>query len=290
MIYIPAGTFQRGLSAAQAAVLQSQCPECNMSKVSDAQPQKNIYLDAFWIDAHEVTNDQFARFVSEANYLTSAEWEGTSSVLTRGMADFQDFVGANWQHPTGPGASITGMGSRAVTQVSWDDAAAYCAWAGRRLPTEAEWEKAARGDDGRLYPWGNQAPDQSRANYDTAHVAPVVVGSYPDGDGPYGAADMAGNVGEWVNDFYDQGYYHTAPESNPPGPSSGSSHVLRGGSWSSNSTDSLYLLSSAARLNPNPGMHSNTTGFRCAQPPASGAVFLNSKVYEFILAPLLALL
>ncbi len=167
---------------------------------SDEKPQHTVYLDAFWIDKTEVTNAAFALCVQAGACQTTG-------------ADFSEKP----NHP--------------VVAVSWNDAAAYCEWAGRRLPTEAEWEKAARGTDGRIYPWGDGAPDATLLNYNGNIGGTTEVGSYPDGASPYGALDMAGNVWEWANDWYDSSYYSNSPSENPQGPSTGDARVLRGGSW-----------------------------------------------------------
>ena len=197
MVYVPAGEFMMGSSDADG---QAQ---------DDEKPQHTVYLDAFWIDRTEVTNAQYRKCVEAGACPEPRCWV------------YGDY--------NGPG--------QPVVCVTWDDAQAYAAWAGGRLPTEAEWEKAARGTDGRIYPWGDSAPDCDKANYSTCVNHPVVIGSYRPGASPYGALDMAGNVWEWVADRYEQGYYVYSPARNPQGPDWGDSRLLRGGSFESAARD-----------------------------------------------------
>jgi eukaryotic-like serine/threonine-protein kinase len=199
----------------------------------DEKPLHDVYMDAFWIDQTEVTNAMYALFAPSISGLDPAQ------------------------------------------NVSWEQATAYCAWAGSRLPTEAEWEKAARGTEESIYPWGNQTPANDLVNFadlqsrlswaDTSVndgykiVAPV--GSYPAGASPYGILDMAGNLAEWVNDWYDETYYSTTPLENPLGPTEGDFRVLRGGSWYS--TAASLRTTDRGWYIPEGG--TNYAGFRCAQ-------------------------
>jgi len=233
MVFVPAGEFSMGSSNA------------DKDASDDEKPQHTVYLDAFWIDKFEMTNALYKKCVD-------AEWCQAPSVTW-----------TYWRNPYYGNAQYENY---PVTNVSWDDANAYCQWAKKRLPTEAEWEKAARGPDGRIYPWGNTF-DPSRLNSGVAVDDTTAVGSYLAGASPYGAMDMAGNVLEWVADWYDPNYYANSPLSNPTGPASrvGVGHrVFRGGSWGNTGDDARFVRATHRAFNP-PNSTSPVDGFRCAQ-------------------------
>ena len=210
---------------------------------ADEKPLHTVNLDSFWIDRTEVTNGRYALCVKAKACKPPAKYTSNVHDLYYNNAEFADYP---------------------VIYVSWNSAQAYCQWAGRRLPTEAEWEKAARGTDGRLYPWGNTPPDGTLLDFNNLIQDITRVGSYPDGASPYGALDMAGNVWEWVSDWYGLNYYSQGPESNPSGPASGTQHVLRGGSWHYDAAG----VRSAYRFQKEPTFYSYEIGFRCASSTA----------------------
>jgi eukaryotic-like serine/threonine-protein kinase len=265
MLYVPAGEFIHGVSAQDLSALRGMCPNCPVDQLEDAQPQSRIYLDAFWIDKTEVTNAQFARFVADSGYRTIAETTDDSSyVQDITLKDFVHVPDADWRHPRGKRSDILSKDDYPVTQVSWQDAFAYCQWAERRLPTEAEWEKAARGEDGRLFPWGNRPPGQEDLNYNFTPGTLVRVGSYPGGASPYGALDMSGNVWEFVADYYSADYYANIPDVNPSGPVKGKDRIFRGGSWASEFDPYLLFVTTFYRLTNHDTISSDVLGFRCA--------------------------
>jgi formylglycine-generating enzyme required for sulfatase activity len=152
-------------------------------------------------------------------------------------------------------------GNHPVVYVDWNKANTYCSWAGRELPSEAQWEKAARGTDARIYPWGNDTPNDTLLNYNQKVSDTIKVSSYETGKSIYGAYDMAGNVWEWVNDWYSESYYQISPSSNPLGPNFGQYRLVRGGAW--NYSDSN--VRSVDRFRNNPTYSSSSVGFRCAR-------------------------
>jgi formylglycine-generating enzyme required for sulfatase activity len=259
--YIPAGTFQMGELAERS---QAEClllfgegaeEECTLDWLSIQEPVHTVTLDAFWIDQTEVTNAQYALCVAAG---ACAAPENTSSATRDNYYDSPAF--ANYP----------------VIYMDWYRADDYCTWAGRRLPTEAEWEYAARGGlEGALYPWGdtfdgrlanfcdvNCPMDWYYADFDDGFADTSPVGSYPPNG--YGLFDLAGNVWEWNSDWFSETYYDRSPDQNPTGPTHGDGRVLRGGAWSS-SGESIAV---AGRVWDYPDAWDfDNTGFRCAMTP-----------------------
>ena len=229
MVLVPAGSFVMG----------------NNSIKREQRPSHNVYLDSFYIDKYEVTNAEYYEFLDYINKTKDHSKCREDETINK------DHQPHNWEkeyynHPEFP-----------VVRIDWYDACAYAAWAGKRLPTEAEWEKAARGTDERKWPWGNEW-DPSRYNFGD----PEPVGSHEDGKSPYGCYDMAGSVAEWCADWYKMNYYEKSPKGNPKGPEKGEKKVIRGGSRFI--PDGLSLRSTARKaVLPNIGNIS--VGFRCAK-------------------------
>jgi eukaryotic-like serine/threonine-protein kinase len=208
-VYVPKGEFTMGSDSSQSQ--------------QSAKPAHIVNLDAFWIDQTEVTNGMYVKCIQD-NGCTPPKYYTGKAVDTGNQYTIPNAKVLLYENYLLPETA-----NLPVLNVSWDQAQSYCTWAGRQLPTEAQWEKAARGTDGRTYPWGEQMPDRTLLN--NYYEGPVQIGSYPDGASPYGALDMAGNVWEYVSDWYDRGYYASSPQDNPTGPASGESHVVRGGAW-----------------------------------------------------------
>jgi eukaryotic-like serine/threonine-protein kinase len=251
MVYVPAGSFMMGSAADDSDAFP------------DEFPQHEVYLDAYWLDRTEVTNDQFTAFIADTGHTTTAEEEGRGYIYDTdwgwGYVD-----GADWQHPRGPDSDLSGLSNHPVVLVSWEDADAYCAWAGGRLPTEAQWEYAARGPTSLKYPWGDSDPSRYLLQLHRGDST-ASVGSYPDGASWTGALDMAGNVWEWVADWYDADYYDNSPRENPDGPSSGDRRLLRGGGLSSGTDRNIR---SAKRYFVTGVPRGSIIGFRCSVPQA----------------------
>jgi formylglycine-generating enzyme required for sulfatase activity len=241
MILVEAGEFVMGKDQVRlveplATILRDLS---YYESLEDQEPQRKIYLDAFYMDTYEVTASRYAKFLESSGRKNPQHWAEVD---------------------------LSRHGDRPVIGVDWHDANAYCRWARKRLPSEAEWEKAARGTDGRSYPWGNQTPSRSFARYYQGEededwkgygmLSPV--GSYAFGRSPFGFYDMAGNVAEWVADYYDKNYYKTGPAKNPKGPKTASQRVVRGGSWDGPARP-IYFRGYAKRER-----RRSDLGFRCA--------------------------
>ncbi len=246
MAAVPAGYFIRGGRGAKPG---EKIPGVDAKKKKiDNTPTRRIYLGAFRIDKFEVTNAAYGRFVAAT---------GHSPPRLPGR---EKPWGGNWSRFVWGGRKPPpGAGDLPVSLVSWFDAEAYCAWAGKRLPSEAEWEKAARGPGGNIYPWGS-APSPGTANFGKRHEGPLPVGSFPSGKSPYGVMDMAGNVAEWANDYYHPAYYARSPDRDPRGPKRGSRRVVRGGNW----RDSADKIRTVHRWSGVPSGKHGGVGFRCA--------------------------
>jgi formylglycine-generating enzyme required for sulfatase activity len=258
LVFVAPGEFVMGTSDAQVDVWVAQHPTDGPGLFANEQPQFRSWLAGYWIGRTEVTNAQYLRFVEATGHRAPEYWE--AGQIPAGLADFP------------------------VTMVSWDDAAAYCAWAGGSLPTERQWEKAARGMDARVFPWGNQwdpqrcrdfqvvsgeQPPFQRAavlawllTHNPVFEGPAKVGSYPSGASPYGCLDMSGNVDEWCLDFYDRKAYEGYQKGRLAPPATGDYRILRGGSWYSITARAYRCAYRTARR---PAREFAFTGFRCAR-------------------------
>jgi len=294
MVWVPGGVFMMG----------------DPSGYAEERPVHEVTVDGFWMDKTEVTNAQFAKFIDETDYVTTAEQKPDpkdfpgapreklvpgSVVFKRpdGEVDLTNFFlwwhwepGANWKHPEGPDSSIEGRENHPVVHVSWYDAVEYCKWANKSLPTEAEWEFAARGGlEGKTYCWGDRKkpkgkwltnawqgsfPSENSNEDGFAGTAPV--GSFPSSG--YGLLDMAGNVWEWCSDWYRPDYYKNSPAKNPRGPKdsfdpdepSQPKRVNRGGSFLC-ADNYCMRYRPAARTKNSPDTSTSHTGFRCVRSP-----------------------
>lgn len=277
MVQMPGGSFQMGTDDREGYPADGE------------GPVRTIRLSPFWIDATTVSNEQFGQFVEATGYVTEAERFGWAFVFagllpddfppTRGVAQapwWRQVYGAVWRHPEGPHSSIAGRERHPVIQVSWNDALAYAAWAGKRLPTEAEWEFAARGGlEHKRFPWGDElTPDgehrmnvwqgtfPARNSAEDGFLGTAPVDAFPPNS--YGLFNMTGNVWEWCADWFHPTFHITGPRRNPRGPKSGASRVMRGGSYLCHRSY-CYRYRVAARTSNTPDSATGNLGFRCAR-------------------------
>ncbi len=227
-VYVPAGEILMGSAASDPAAYAGESP---------IHP---VFLKDFWIGRTEVTNAMCALCVSAGACRAPAKTTSYKRSAYYGNRDFADYP---------------------VIFVTWNDATAYCQWAGGQLPTEAQWEKAARGTDGRPYPWGTAGPGRDLLNYNVQVGDTTEVGRYPAGASPYGALDMAGNVWEWVEDWYQPAYFAHSPLRDPLGPDHGLGRVMKGGSW--NVTAQTARVAVRGRRTPDYAY--DNVGFRCVR-------------------------
>ncbi len=261
MVLIDAATFRMGTTLDELRDLYAICGPilgdagCKQQGFEAELPSHQVTLDAYYIDVYETTNEQFVVFLNE---------QGN-----------QDGGGVQWYEAGDPSARITfadsawsaisSYGNHPATEVTWFGAQGYCEWRGGRLPTEAEWEMAARYDpvtqDSRIYPWGATQPTSAQANYGITGTGTKPVGSYEDGKSTFGLYDMAGNVFEWVIDWSSRDYGEGLDQANPSGPETGTQKIIRGGSWG----DNAFLLRTANRGSLLPTAALNFVGFRCVK-------------------------
>jgi eukaryotic-like serine/threonine-protein kinase len=268
MVIIPTGSFDMGSAEDEVDELIANCKKSGGSPYTceeryDAEtPRHRVQVEGFFLDKTEATQAQFARFVQAARRITTAEAEGRSELYRQkeGKWGWEDQDGIDWRYPVSRNAPT--LPALPVVHVSWTDAVAYCAWAGKRLPTEAEWEYAARGTAGLKYPWGNRwngARARHFGNREEGTTAPV--GSYPDGASPFGVLDLSGNVWEWTDSLF-RPYPRSATDGREAGAAAGK-RTVRGGGWNSGAVS----MRSARRAGNDPTNRNNLIGFRCARTP-----------------------
>ena len=241
MILIPEGEFTMGTDTG----------------APNEGPVHTVFLDAYRIDKVEVSYAHYVAFLNAVGRTTDEEGDEMIALGLSGMLQIRQTKDGTFE------LTSSQVVDHPVFDVTWHGAKAYCEWMGGRLPTEAEWEKAARGPAGRTYPWGNEEPNASLLNFDANLGGTTPVVRYPSGKSPYGVLDMAGNVWEWVQDRYSSRYYAESPKRNPQGPDTGNIHIIRGGSWDDDALSmrtTLRFLVGSAYADPD-------LGFRCARRP-----------------------
>lgn len=242
MVLIPEGIFTMGYNINNK----------NEWGDTDEEPVHKVFLKSYYMDRYEVSASQFSKFLN--NHPDKAPFY------------FQTGLGVTIEKVDNLFSPKIGLKNYVANRISWYGADAYCKWISKRLPTEAEWEKASRGTDGRIFPWGNEFPTNERVTFRRkfnllGFKALEQVDSMPGGQSPYGVHHMAGNAWEWVSDWYKDIYYEESPYNNPKGPESGITKVLRGGNW----YYKAYYMRTTYRFNEKPDVFKNWQGFRCAK-------------------------
>ena len=233
MAHIPSGIYIMGSQKSLIELDPADLFNTDRHALGPEDPAHEVHIDGFYLDIHEVTNEEYGKYLEASGAAEPDFWEN------------HDFNGAR----------------QPVVGVTWKEAQKYCHWRGKRLPTEAEWEKASRGKRSIKYPWGNGPPDLTRANFNGEVGKTKPVGSYEAGKSDYGVYDLAGNVSEWVFDWHLAEYYLFSPKANPQGHSKGSYKVIRGGNWRNNAEDIRMTYRNATV----PKLREKTIGFRCVK-------------------------
>ena len=232
MVLIPEGKSQMGSKQSLLELKPHDLFNTDRHTLGPENPAHEVYLDAFYIDIFEVTNEQYKKYVS-----------ATRTKKPQGWADSK-FNGSR----------------QPVVGIAWKEAVAYCKWLGKRLPTEAEWEKAGRGKRPVKYPWGDSPPDSEKLNYNNEKMQTTPVGTYEKGKSDYGVYDLSGNASEWVHDWHFPEYYLFSPKKNPQGPEKGKYKIIRGGNWRNNAENVDLTYRNATT----PRQRNTGLGFRCA--------------------------
>ena len=233
MALIPQGAFEMGSRKSLRELDPVSIFQADRHMLGPEDPAHEVILDAYYIDLHEATNADYKKYIEATGFKTKPRY----------------WNDPNFNQPNQP-----------VVGTTWKESQAFCHWQNKRLPTEAEWEKASRGKRPIKYPWGNEAPDKTRLNFNNHIGKTTAVGSYPTGKSDYGVFDLSGNVAEWVQDWHFPEYYLFSPKENPPGPERGHYKIIRGGNWKNNAEDVNLTYRNATV----PKARSKTVGFRCA--------------------------
>lgn len=233
MVLIPQGAFEMGSRKSLRELDPVSIFQADRHMLGPEDPAHEVILDAYYIDLHEVSNADYKKYIEATGSKTTPRY----------------WNDANFNQPNQP-----------VVGIAWKEAQAFCQWQNKRLPTEAEWEKASRGKRPIKYPWGNEEPDKTRLNFNSQVGKTTPVGSYPTGKSDYGLFDLSGNVAEWVQDWHFPEYYLFSPKENPPGPEKSHYKIIRGGNWQNNAEDVRLTYRNATV----PKARSKTIGFRCA--------------------------